>query len=810
MPQGVEFRHRVLRAGLAMVLLIGTAAHTSHAATYYVAPTGDDANPGTPAAPWRTLQKGGDVAGAGDDVIVLAGTYQGFRPRNSGTAQAPVRFLAQPGVIVTTPGPLNSNLDNIWVRDVDYVVIDGFTASGAPRAGIAVQGEPDANAAGVVIRHCTCDHNGRWGIFTGFARDLIIEGNETSYSASEHGIYVSNSGDRPTVRRNHAHHNNASGIQLNADPAEMGTDPNDPQGDGIIVGALLELNVIHDNGVAGGAAINLASVRNSLIRNNLLYNNHATGIAGWDDGDGIQFGTRDNRIIGNTIVQPANSRFAIGLKDGSINNFVQGNILLHVGSRGSLEVDPSSQPGLQSDYNIVVDLFSDDTDFLTLAEWRAPPFGFDAHSIVSTSAAVFAAPGDYHLAPTSLARDAGVVLPDLPTDLDGVVRPQGPRDDIGAYELGGGGPSPTPTVTAPPTTTRTGTATATATRTASYTATRTATATPTRTSTASASATPTATPSVTATGTHRVAGALRYYRGDRPVAGAAIELGGRMTMSNAVGQFDLTGVPGGTWRLAPRKMGDRSNGVTALDASYVLQYVAGVRTLDAAQILACDVTANDALSALDATRILQLAVGLIPALPAGAACGSDWLFVPQPLAVPNQTVVPPVLGQPSCAPGAIDYAPLVGDAVGQDFRALLIGDCTGNWAPSAAATAPSRTSTKQRADAPATLLTHLRHAPGGRVRAGLVLRAHTTVEAIEAKLSIDATRLRLVSARVALAARNAVLAFNEPTPGTVALALASPAPIRAGARIGIVLELAARAPGAQRSTVTVQQVNVDE
>jgi len=103
------------------------------------------------------------------------------------------------------------------------------------------------------------------------ARDLVIEGNETSHSAIEHGIYVSNSGDRPIVRANRVHDNHASGIQLNADPAQQGPDPNDPQGDGIIEDALIEDNVIHDNGAGGAAGINLASVRSSLIRNNLLY-----------------------------------------------------------------------------------------------------------------------------------------------------------------------------------------------------------------------------------------------------------------------------------------------------------------------------------------------------------------------------------------------------------------------------------------------------------------------------------------------------------------------------------------------------------
>jgi parallel beta-helix repeat protein len=807
MPRRAALDHRLPAVVAAVALLAGAAADTSRAATYYVSPTGSDTNAGSQAAPWQTLQKAGDVAAAGDDVVVLPATYQGFRPRHSGTAQAPVRFLAEPGVVVNAPGSSNSNSDNIWVRDVDYVVIDGFESTNAPRAGIAVQGEPDANATGIVIRNCFCHHNSRWGIFTGFARDLVIENNETSYSAIEHGIYVSNSGDRPTVRGNHVHDNNAAGIQLNADPAEMGPDPTDPQGDGIITDALIERNVIHDNGAAGAAAINLASVRTSLIRNNLLYDNHATGIAGWDDGDGDQYGTRDNRIIGNTIVQPANSRFALGLKDGSINNAVFDNILLNAGPRGSLEVDPSSQPGLQSDFNIVVGTFSDDTDFLTLTQWRA--LGFDAHSIVSTPAAVFAnaAMDDYHLAATSPARDAGIALTDLPSDLDGTARPQGAAFDIGAYELAAAGASPTPTTTGPPTATRTATATPSRTATVSpvrtATASRTATATATRTVSPPATSTPSATATRTAAAGHRIAGTLRYYNGDRPVAGATVEVDGAGTqsaVSDAGGAFELIGVVDGTWRLEPRKTGERGDGVTALDAAYVLQYAAGVRALDARQQLACDVTANGSPSALDATRILQLIVGLLSDLPATTACGSQWLFVPQP-ATP-QTIIQPALSGGVCQRGAISYSQLASDAVAQDFRAVLIGDCTGNWQPAAAAA-------KQLDPDAATLVTRLRPLPGGRLRAALLVRAAGPVQAIEATLAIDPARLHLLNAHPGLAARDALLQSNEPTPGSVALALATAAPFAAGERAAIILEFAALARDAARSRITVQQLRIE-
>jgi hypothetical protein len=257
--------------------------------------------------------------------------------------------------------------------------------------------------------------------------------------------------------------------------------------------------------------------------------------------------------------------------------------------------------------------------------------------------------------------------------------------------------------------------------------------------------------------------------------------------------------------LAPHKSGERGNGVSALDASYILQYVNEIRTLDPDQVLACDVTGSGMLSALDATRILQLTVGLIPELPVAAACHSEFLFLPEPMTVANQTLIQPMVHDDMCSLGAIDYSPLAGDATGQDFRAVLIGDCTANWQPPTAGAA-----VRQRGAEPSTLVTRLRRSPGGRLRLAIMVRAPRAVQSIEATLAIDSSRLQLVSARAALAARDGLLLFNEPTPGTVALALANPAPIPAGARVALVVEFAPLTSDATRAEVTIQQLAIDE
>ena len=392
------------------------------AGTYYVSNSGFDGNPGTQSLPWATLQYAANQVGAGDTVKVANGTYHGFSLTSAGKPGLPIVFIAL-GDDVRING--SAGRDNITIDHAHYALIDGFYITGALRAGIAVLGSPDNECLNVIIRNNRCVDNGKWGIFTGYAKNIIIENNETAGSGIEHGIYVSNSSDYPVILNNIAHHNSGSGIQINADPALPG--------DGIISFAVVENNICYENGTRGGAALNFASIRNCVIKNNLLYNNHAGGMAFWDDGYGQNMGCKDNKICNNTVVMPSDGRWALNMINNSTGNVILNNILLHRGSRGGLEIDASSMDGLISDFNIQT-LISFSENWISLEQWQSLS-GMDQHSFSALETTLFVGANNYHLKENAPALDKGTNLPYVLSDMDGDARPSGAATDIGADEL---------------------------------------------------------------------------------------------------------------------------------------------------------------------------------------------------------------------------------------------------------------------------------------------------------------------------------------------------------------------------------------
>ena len=375
----------------------GGSATASH-----VAATGDDANDGTAAAPWATLQRAAEQVQPGDTVFVHDGTYAGFQIEQGGEAGQPVVFQAVGNdVVVNAVNPVFGR-DNINVEGADYVVIDGFRVRDAERAGIRV-----VTARGVVVKNNIVGPNGKWGIFTGFAHEVEILDNVTFGSADEHGIYVSNSdgaADNPIIRGNISYDNNGSGLQLNGDCFAGG--------DGVIEGAVIENNIVWDNYAKG---FSLISISGSVVQNNLIYDNGRTAGAGGihlTDEPDCGLPTINTVVVNNTIVEPRIT--GIRTSDDAASNIIFNNLVV------------SAKPIVDEDGGN----FIDDASNLT----------------VSSVEGLFvdAAGGDYHLAEGSAALDIGVATyqaADAPTtDLDGNTRSQS-EWDVGAYE----GPETMPT-----------------------------------------------------------------------------------------------------------------------------------------------------------------------------------------------------------------------------------------------------------------------------------------------------------------------------------------------------------------------------
>lgn len=395
----------------------------------YVAPVGSDSNNGSAAAPFREIRKALTVTVPGDTVIVADGSYKGFDAVGIGSATT-VTTIVAPGrnaVITATTDRGINNPNNIVVWQCTHVVFDGLRTFQAANAGMRI-----VECDHVTVRNGVFGNNQTWGIVTSHSDDLVIEYNDCYGSIDQHGIYVANSGDRPIVRGNKLHDNGGSGLRSNGDVVQGG--------DGIITGALYENNIIYNNCVLGGAAMNLDGLQDGTIRNNLLYNNHSTGIALFKGGGSA--GPKGMRVLNNTIILPTDGRYNLRITDVIGPLTVRNNILYNANTaKGPFSWNtPGDAAFTDSDYNVFGGgryVSTDgETTRITMDAWISS--GHEPHSIPTatlTALVANAAANDYRLAANSPATDRGVSLTDVTNDILGSMRPQGPAPDIGAYEF---------------------------------------------------------------------------------------------------------------------------------------------------------------------------------------------------------------------------------------------------------------------------------------------------------------------------------------------------------------------------------------
>lgn len=118
-------------------------------AVFYVSPSGNDANPGTLAAPWKTLRKAANTLTAGQTVYLRGGVYDAyFAINNSGTATNRISFVAYNGEVPIIDGsskktdPNNAAVyaNNAININGSYVTLRGIEVRNSAATGIRVNG----------------------------------------------------------------------------------------------------------------------------------------------------------------------------------------------------------------------------------------------------------------------------------------------------------------------------------------------------------------------------------------------------------------------------------------------------------------------------------------------------------------------------------------------------------------------------------------------------------------------------------------------------------------------------------------------
>jgi hypothetical protein len=371
--------------------------------TFFVATTGSDGNPGTAAAPWRTIQHAVNSVPAGATILVHGGKYnEKVLIENSGSAAAGFISIAPvPGEAPIVDGTRrripNGQFGLFTLQNVSYVRIEGFeiqnyvsrntnvpigiyvTGAGShiellhnhihdikttlPTArgdalGIAVYG----TTAQAAISDLIIDGNELENLKLGFSESLSLSGNVTQWQVTNNVIHdndniginiegyfktVPNNPTVDTARNGLVAGNTVYNITSKNNPAYHGS----LGANGIYVdgGSLVTIqqNVIHDTdiGLELASEVHTRATVGVIARNNLIYRNNLTGVS-IGGADAVQNGgTTGCSIVNNTLFQNASSnRFGSGefqVQFHAAENLFANNILAANG-QGLLIYDPTA------------------------------------------------------------------------------------------------------------------------------------------------------------------------------------------------------------------------------------------------------------------------------------------------------------------------------------------------------------------------------------------------------------------------------------------------------------------------------------
>ena len=414
-------------AGFGLVGLSATAAMAATPTTWYVNNQVKCSNsgPGTLATPFCTIGTAAAKAVAGQTVSVAAGTYnEAVTVKNSGTASAPITYLAASGTVVT------GGANGFKLSGRSYVVIRGFTVTQTGAVGILVSSSNhvtldgnDVSVAGQRVSGLTAK-----GISLSGTTASLVENNKT-HDNSDAGIGVTSASNGNTITGNESYGNArgfsraAAGIDLRGSSANV-----------------VSANRLHDNEDSG---LNIwSSSPNTLAVNNVIWNNGDHGID--------VHSTSDDTVVANTVYKNYDSGIEM---TGSLRTYLANNISADNGinsarTSGQLRADSTSAPSTTVDYDVLF-LSAPQNKQTVYLDWGGTKYGTlsafqkatgqEAHGLQADPLFVGtgSTPPDLHLRSGSPAIDSGnnAATGEPAVDADGGTRPVNGTVDRGAYEF---------------------------------------------------------------------------------------------------------------------------------------------------------------------------------------------------------------------------------------------------------------------------------------------------------------------------------------------------------------------------------------
>lgn len=258
----------------------------------------------------------------------------------------------------------------------------------------------------------------------------------------------------------------------------------------------------------------------------------------------------------------------------------------------------------------------------------------------------------------------------------------------------------------------------------------------------------------------QLGGTVAYRTTTRLVAGVTLTLSGATTATattSATGSYSFTIASNGGHSVTPSKSGG-VNGISAFDAAYIAQCVAGVRAQSDCPLLAADASGNNVLSAFDAAQVAQSVAGLAgPTSRVGR-----WLF----------------------APASRTYATLTSDLLTENYAAYLVGEVSGNWQPPAAAVAQQTTNPQLIVPLTVAPLTMSTTTDGAVTLSHTGGVSHLLAYHITLHYNAGAGRLaEVVPAAAVSAAAGWEVVVNETTPGVIELVGYGVTPVNGSAEL---------------------------